>query len=277
LSAPSGEQPGYAERYPARLNTLRTRFASDETKVQAALPQLAPAADKLTTADPATLAALFEQADAEGKTGSYASASLEADTITRFMEEEKQPLHQKLAGSVSYAAKQKNCSEDLGGVAAGSMDRAVEKQLEERLQKSGEVHRFIEDHEEQLGKANLDAAEKQANVIAELSHLSHVRLELYRRELEASIDEASQVRSTLEETEQQNSQVLADASAPKNKRTLAEKRKASAVFARAALDSEVEQSKRALDEMEQRQKKLSVDYDKAFAALIDGLQARAKK
>jgi hypothetical protein len=277
LTAPSGEQPGYAERYPTHLNTLRTRFAAEEAKVQAALPQLAPAADKLTTADPATLAELFKTADAEGKSGAYANSSLEADTVARFMEEEKQPLHQKVAGGVSYAAKQKNCSEDLGGAAAGSMDRAVEKQLEERLQKNGEVHRFVEDHEELLGKPNLDAAEKQANAIAELSHLTHVRLELYRRELEASINEASSVRSTLDDTQKRSDEVLADTKASKTKRSLAEKRKASAFSARAALDAEVEQAKRALEEMEQREKNLVAQYQKAFDALIDGLEARAKK
>ena len=34
LTAASGEQPGYAEQYPTRLNTLRTRFLEDETRLQ---------------------------------------------------------------------------------------------------------------------------------------------------------------------------------------------------------------------------------------------------
>src|SRR3954464_12469064 len=80
LTAPSGEQPSYAEQYPARLNTLRTRFAADEAKVQAALPQLEPAAQKLGNADPATVKQLFELADAEGKSSAYADQALEAET-----------------------------------------------------------------------------------------------------------------------------------------------------------------------------------------------------
>jgi hypothetical protein len=63
LTAPSGEQPSYAEQYPTRLNTLRTRFAADEAKAQAALPQLQPAAQKLGSADPATVKQLYELAD----------------------------------------------------------------------------------------------------------------------------------------------------------------------------------------------------------------------
>ena len=281
LTAASGEQPSYAEQYPARLTTLRTRFAADEAQVQAALPQLEPASQKLGNADPTTVAQLFELADAEGKSSAYADQALEAETVSRFWDEEKQPLHQKIGGAVSYAGKQKECSkecgDDLGGVAAGASDHAVEKQLEERQQRQGELHRFVEDHEDELGKPNVDAAEKQANAIAQLSHLTHVRLELYRRELEGTLSAASDVRSTLERTEKESDAVLADAKASKGKKALAEKRKASAAAARAALDGEVEQGKAALAEMEQREKKLVDDYDKAFKALIDGLKQRAKK
>jgi hypothetical protein len=281
LTAPSGEQPGYAEQYPTLLTTLRTRFAADEAKVQAALPQLEPAAAKLDKSDPATVAQLFELADAEGKSGSYANQALESDTVSRFWSEEKQPLHQKIGGAVAYAGKQKECSkecsDDLGGVAAGASDRAVEKQLEERQQRLGEVHRFVEDHEEQLTKPNMEPAEKQANAIAQLSHITRVRLELYRRELEASLNEASDVRSTLERTQKESDEVLADPKASKSRKALAEKRKASAFAARASVDAEVEQGKRALEDMEQRERKLLADYEKAFDALIDGLEAKAKK
>ncbi len=281
LTAPSGEQPSYAEQYPTRLNTLRTRFAADEAKVQAALPQLEPAAEKLGNADPATVKQLFELADAEGKSSAYADQAEESGTVARFWDEEKQPLHQKIGGAVAYAGKQKECSkecgDDLGGVAAGAADRAVEKQLEERQQRLGEVHRFVEEHEDELGKPNLDAAEKQANAIAELSFITHVRLELYRRELEGSLSAASDVRSTLERSEKENNAVLSDTKASKSRRALAEKRKASAVAARAALDGEVDQAKAALKDMEQREKKVVADYDKAFDALTDSVEKRAKK
>jgi hypothetical protein len=281
LTTPSGEQPGYAEQYPALITTLRTRFASDEAKVQAALPELQPAADKLKDADPATLAELFKLADATGRSSAYANSALEAETITRFWEEEKQPLHQKIAGAVVYQAGQKQCAkecgEDLGGVAAGASDRAVEKQLEERAQRVGELHRFVEDHEEQLGKPNLENAEKQASAIALLSHIAHVRLELYRRELEASFAEADTVKSTLERIEKESDAVLADANASKNRKALAEKRKAAASAARTSLTAELDLAKGALEQMEQRQKKVADDYDKAFEALIDSLEQKAKK
>ncbi len=281
LTAPSGEQPGYAEQYPSRLTTLRTRFAEDEAKVKAALPQLEPASQKLGTADPATIQQLFELANETGKSGAYASQALEAETVTRFWDEEKQPLHQKIAGAVSYQSKQKQCSkecgDDLGGVAAGASDRAVEKQLEERQERVGEIHRFVEDHEEQLGKPNVDTAEKQANAIAQLSHITYVRLEMYRRELEASLNESSDVGSTLDRTQKEADAVLADEKASKNRKALAEKRKASAAAAKASLDAELQQAKQALADMEQREKQLVTEYEKSFGALTDALEQKAKK
>lgn len=281
LTAPSGDHPGYAEQYPTLLTTLRTRYQEDETKVHSALPELPKAGDKLGNADPATLVELFKLADETGKSGAYASSALEADTITRFWEEEKQPLHQKIAGAVAYAGKQKQCvkecSDDLGGVAAGASDRAVEKQLEERQQRLGEIHRFVEDHEDAIGKPNLETAEKEANAIAQLSHLAHVRLELYRRELESSLAEASDVKSTLERTIKESDAVLADESASKNRKALAEKRKAAAGDALVKHEAETDMSQRALEEMEQRQKKTASDYDQAFAALIEALEQKAKK
>jgi hypothetical protein len=281
LTAPSGEQPSYAEQYPANLSALRSRFAADEAKVQAALPQLEPAAQKLDKSDPATLKQLFELADSEGKSTAYADQSMQTETVARFWDEEKQPLHQKIGGAVAYAGKQKECSkecsDDLGGVAAGASDRAVEKQLEERQQRLGEIHRFVEDHEEELTKPNSDPAEKQANALAQLSHLVHVRLELYRRELEGNISVAGDVRSTLERIEKESDATLADAKASKGKKALAEKRKASAAAARAALDGEVQQAKQELASMEQREKKLAADYEKAFDALTDALEKKSAK
>jgi hypothetical protein len=281
LTAPSGEHPGYAEQYPTKLAGLRSRFDADEAKVKAALPQLEPAAQKLGNANPETVKQLFELANETGKSSAFADQALEAESVSRFWDEEKTPLHQKIAGAVSYAGKQKECSkecgDDLGGVAAGASDRAVEKQLEERQQRVGELHRFVEDHEDELGKPNTDAAEKQALAIAQLSHITYVRLELYRRELEGTLSEASAVGSTLERSEKEANAVLAEPKASKSKKALAEKRKQAATSARQALDAEVQQAKEQLKNLEQREKQLVADYEKAFDALIDSLEQKAKK
>ena len=275
VAAPSGESAGYAERYPNRLTEVRTRFAEEETRVRSTLPELKAYPDALKNPDYGQVKEVVTSADRTGRSSAYSEASLEAEAVERFFDEEKEPLRQKVAGGVSYAAKQKECSEDLGGAAVASMERGVDKQLEERLRGRSEADRYIEDHEEELGKPNLETLRKQADAIARTSHLAHVRLELYRRELDGLLTDASSVRSTLDRTLKESDASIADAANSKSKKTLAERRRAAAAEARGKLDSEVEQGRTALAEMERRISAVQKDYDVALDALVDDLDARA--
>jgi hypothetical protein len=58
---------------------------------------------------------------------------------------------------------------------------------------------------------------------------------------------------------------------------VAQRRLTSAQTARAALDAEVDQGKRSLEEMEQRIAKLQKEYQAALDALTDDLKQRAVK
>jgi len=277
VASPSGEQAGYAERYPARLEHVRARFASDEAKARGGLSEFKGFPDALRNPNFEKTREVVIRADAAGKSSAYTEASLEAETVTRFFDEEKDGLRQKVGGAVAYAAGQKNCSEDLGGAAVGAMERGVDKQLEERLRSYNEAHRYIEDHQDELGKANVDTLEKQSDKISRASNLAHVRLELYRREIEALLADAGSVRSTLDRTTQESDAVLADASASKGKKAVAQRRRTAAQTARAALDSEVDQGKRSVEEMQQRIATLQKEYQAALDALTDDLSKRAEK
>jgi hypothetical protein len=276
VASPSGEQAGYAERYPERLGGARAHFADDESKARTALGEFKGFPDALHNTDYERVRDVVKQADAAGRSSAYTEAALESELVTRFFDEEKDGLRQKVGGAVTYAAKEKQCSEELGGVAVGAMERGVDKQQEERLRAHSEAHRTIEDHQEELGKPNVDALEKQADKIARTSNTTYVRLELYRREIEALLADASSVRSTLERTIKENDATLADAGASKTKKALAQKHKASAQAARDKLDSEVEQGKRAVEEMQQRETALQKDYTAALDALVQDLDQRAK-
>jgi chromosome segregation ATPase len=275
VAAPSGEFSGYAERYPARLTDVRTRFAEDETAAKTAFTEWKAYPDALKNPSYEHVEQVVERADQTGRSSAYSEASLEGEAVQRFFRDEKDPLRQKVAGGVSYAAKQKECSEDLGGAAVVAMERGVEKQLEERLQSYSEAHRYIEDHAEELGKANVDTLEKQADAIARTSHVVHVRLELYRRELEGLLADASSVRSTLDKSVRENDEVIANAGSSKQKKAAAERRKGAAQEARARLDADVEQAQQALTDMEQRIGAVQREYDTALDALLDDLKQRA--
>ncbi len=277
VAAPSGEQAGFAERYPARLNGTRQHFASDETQTRTALAEFKGYPDALKIPNFAEVGNVVARADSSGRSSAYSEASLESETVSRFFEEEKDGLRQKVGGAVSYASTQKKCPEDLGGAAVGAMERGVDKQLEERLRAHSEAHRYIEDHQEELGKANVETLDKQADKIAHASNVAYVRLELYRREVEALLSDASSVRSTLDRTIQESDATLNDAAAPKIKKATAQRHKAAAQAARTALDAEVEQDQRGLEEMRQRITALQNDYKTALDALLSDIKVRAEK
>ncbi len=274
--APSGEQAGFAERYPTRLNGVRTHFASDENQARATLGEFKGYPDALKNPDWNAVHTVVEQADSTGKSGAYTESALEGETVARFFDEEKDGLRQKVGGSVSYVSTQKKCEEDLGGTAVAAMERGVDKQLEERLRAHSEAHRYIEDHEDELGKPNIETLKKQADRIAHTSNIANVRLELYRREVEALLNEASDVRSTLDRTIQESDATLANASASKSKKAAAQKHKDAAQKARASLDAEVEQDRRGLEEMQQRITTLQNDYRAALDALLADIKTRAE-
>ena len=279
-AAPSGDQPGYAVRYPTKLEALRLRFSEKESSARGALPPIRRIPDSFKNPSWATVKEVVERADREGRSAAYADAALESETVERFMDEERNPLRQKVAGGVKYAAQQKEpeclCGEDLGGAAAGSMERSIEKQLEERLRERSEAWRYIEDHEEEIGKANVDPLVKHAAKIAYTSYVVHVRLELQRRELGRLLDDASAVQSTLDREIKENDALLAQPDLTKNQKAGAERRKTAATQARARIENDVAEAKKAFESAEASITNLKKEYETAFDALVADLDARAQ-
>lgn len=276
VTAPSGDQASYAEAYPTKLEAVRAGFAEDETAARKTFPQLKELPGSLKNTDYEHVVTVVERADKEGRSGTYAETAREAETIQRFLTEEKEPLRQKVAGGVNYAAKQKNCDEELGSSAVFAMERGIDKQLEERLHARSDAHRYIEEHQEELGKGNVEALEKHADEIARTSYLVNVRLELHRRELEAMLSEAGSAESTLDRVIRENDAVLADDKATKSRKAVAQRRKDAAEAAKARIDADVEAAQRALDEMQGRITNAQREYQAALDALIEDLEQRAK-
>lgn len=277
VTAASGEQAGYAERYPSRLGDVRAAFADNESHARTDFAEFKSYPDALRNPKWENVKETVDKADEAGKSSAYTEAALESESVERFFREEKDGLRQKVGGAVSYVSGQKECKEDLGGVAVGAMERGVDKQMEERLRSFNDADRYIEDHQDEIGKPNVETLQKQADKIAHVSNVAYVRLELYRREIEALLADSGTVRSTLEREVKDSDAVLADAGASKNKKALAQRRKSAAEASLTKLDSEVEQGKRSIEEMQQRIAALQKDYQQALDALREDIEHRAEK
>lgn len=276
LFASSADQASYAERYPTTLAALRTRYAEDEKLAREKIGKFSGYADELGNTDYEHVAEMAKRADAAGKSGDFVKGMEEANAVQRFYDEEKTALQQKVGGSVNYAAKEKHCDADLYGSAAAALDKAIEKQLEERLRQHNEAHRYIEDHQDALGKANLEKLQKQADDIALASYIANVRLKQHKLELEAMIEEGSAVQRTLERTVEEANAVLQDPNASKTAKDLAKKRADTASEAKTVTEVELQQAEAAVKEIEPRISQMEADYKKAFDDMIGSFEFKAK-
>ena len=219
---------------------------------------------------------VVQKADEAGKGADYAAGMGQTQAVRTFYTEERDTLRQKVGGSAEHAAKEKSCEVELYGPIGGALDRSIDQGLEERLHERSAAHRAIEDYEDAIGKPNLEKLEKQADSVAHASYLVHVHLPQTKREIDARLGDASGVKSTLERTQEEAKVVLDDARASKTAKERAQTRADAACTAQASLESEIEQARKLGEELEQRTKAAQEQYDKAYGALVEELEKRAK-
>jgi hypothetical protein len=275
--ASSSNESSYAEHYPASLATLRTEYGSDESHAIEIFSGFSNYPGALSAPDGEQVLGVVTRADAAGKSGSYAQQMDEQQNVSRFFSEEKDTLNQKVGGAAQYAAKQKECTVDVASPAEGALDRGIDKALEDRLRDHDEAHRYIEDHQDALGKPNLEKLEKQADDIALASYLVHVRVKQIKFELSRLVDEASDVKKTLAQSEADAQAVIASPTPSKSAKATAQTRSTAAKSASASIDSEVDQANRTLTDMDTRSDKLAKDYSASLDALEKSLKALPKK
>ena len=276
LYASSAGDGSYAERYPAMLASLRNGHFEAEKEAYTLAGEFSKYPDELKEPSWTHVEDVVRKADAAGAGADFAAGMGETQTVRTFYTEEKDVLRQKVGGSAEHAAKEKNCDVELYGPIGGALDRSVEQQLEDRRRGRSAAHRAIEDHEDALGKPNVEKLEKQADSIALASYLVQVRIPQTKREIDQRIADASDVKATLERTQEESKAVLDNPNASKNAKDLAQKRADAARTAHASLDSEVEQAKKLGEELEQRAKATREQYEKARDALLQAIQERAK-
>ncbi len=275
--ASSANESSYAEHYPASLLALRTEYAADEAHARETFAAFTNYPGALSAPDGQQVLAVVTRADAAGKSGSYAAGMSEQSSVTAFLNDEKETLNQKVGGAAAYAAKQKDCTADVASPAVGALDHALDKAQEDRLRGHNEAERYIEDHQDALGKANLEKLQKQADDIALASYLVHVRVKELKLELARLVDESSAVKKTLAQSDADAQAVLTSSTASKGAKATAQTRSTAAKTATASIDSETDQAKQALTDMDARSDKLEKDYSAALDSLEKALNNLPKK
>lgn len=278
LTTPESDETGYAAEYPERLRELRTRFVADEERARKSLEGLRALPRSVPASNADELEQVVQKADAAGRSQRYVDEALRQEEVDALMSENRSAIRRRIAGSVAFAAKEKECLKEdvdaLAGTAASATDRAVDRQLEERLRARNPAHQYLRARTEELGEQRVNSLERQADTLSRASFVANVRLALYRFELEDLLDREKAVRTTLERDEADARAALGSTNLSKTTRLALEEQVARDEAARLALPTEVAASKNAEQDMEARAEALQQDYRGLVAELLAELQRR---
>ena len=268
-SVPSAaDQTSYAVRYPRELDRLSKDLQQNEQDARAVMTTWESVPNDLGTVKDMDLRALFEKANRAGKSSGYASERKSYDAVRTFHHDEQGEIGKKVAGYVDFAAKGKcRDSDGLGGAAAAGVKDGIDKSLERRLRDANEATAFLEDDKGTLDKATLDKLAKRLDDAAYASYLVHVAIVETKTSLSERNNEASRVRTTLDDAIKEHKARSEDGSRPEPARKASAKRVDELTEARKSLDPLVERARIGLAEADARLVQLTKDYDAKLADL----------
>jgi hypothetical protein len=273
--ASSANQGTYALGFGDSMTGVRTEIATVEAQLQTAKGEFAKYPDQLTKPNWQDVTSLYSAADEDGKSSGYGAEVERSEVVARFYVDEKDELNKKVAGAAQYAVKQKECDVEVYGPTSYALGKAFEERLRERLRDRSEAHRYLDEHETQLGKKNRPKLEDQIDAIARASYLANVSMPRLRDHLKDGVSETSTVSKTLDRLADEAHRQANDPNLPAAERSKAAAREQSALNSKKKLEPEVAESKRLSDEMEQRASDAKKSYDDAFDELEKAVDRKA--
>jgi hypothetical protein len=281
LTTPESDQIAYASAYPEQLRTIRTRFVEDEEAARKSFDGLRSLPASVPASDADELEQLVRRADAAGRSQPYVDEALRQEEIDELMHENRSAIRRRVAGSVAFVAKEKECLKEdvdsLAGTAASATDRAVDRQLEERLRARNPAQRYLRAHVDDFGEQRASALERPIDTLTRASFVSNVRLALHRNELDAALDQEKAVATTLERDEAEARAALEAKTLTKSHRLAIEEQVARDEAARLALPAEVSASKSAEKDLEARAEQLQKDYQALLEQILAELAKRQQE
>ncbi|WP_394846038.1 hypothetical protein LZC95_01070 [Pendulispora brunnea] len=273
--ASSATQATYAEVYPGELQAIGSGFSQSEGEIQRIAGEMPRYPDDFKKApDWNVVQSIYERADEAGKSYAYAERHREVEGARTFFEAEQSDIAKKVSWSCQYAAKQKNCDVELGGVAAHALKEGVDTQLEKRLRSANEAHLIIERYREALGKDNVSTLEKQADDISYASYLVHIELVERKLRLDRMIEDAAQVQSTADAFIESERNFQKEPGRTDAEKKASEARVADMVRSKTSLESSKKQASDLQKRTEDRIKAAKKTYADAVTALKEKVRTK---
>ncbi len=273
--ASSSSQANYAAEYPATLQSVSNDYVNAEGAVRKSTTDFPKYPEQLKDPPWPVVQAIVTRADEAGRSSSYVQGRHDAETARDFFTQDNGEITRKVAGSAQYVVKKKDCDVDVSGAVASSLKDAVDKQQEKRLRAHNDAHVIIERYRESLGKGNAAALEKQADDISETSYTSYVRTIELKAQATRLLDEASQVRKTLDQGVADERTFQTEPGRSAGDKKASNDRIAKMEDGKVRIDSAVPQLQALIKEIDQRNDAIKKEYEAAFDALKKAIAGKS--
>jgi hypothetical protein len=275
--ASSATQSSYAVSFPGELEATSQRLAATQTVARAAMRDFATFPDKLKTKDAAYVERLYELANAEGRSESYAQGFADALVVDAFFTREKQPLSGRVSAANEQAVEKAGGSKvELYGPTSYSLERGVAQSLEDELKERSDAQNNIEQNKRKLGPHDAATLSTQVQQISMASHAVFVGLPIQKGRAERLLSQVSDVENTLQARSEELQKVDTKGLNYEEKRWLSEEI-ASVNKARTQLAQTKQTAEQTLKQVEDQSATLQKDYDKAFEALLEAVRTKLQK
>jgi hypothetical protein len=273
--ASSATEPGYAQDYPEAMAQISKDFGRDDDDAKTLSGKFSTYPNELKAPDWAVTGDIYTAADQAGKSRAYVERTRETQGAAAFYAQEKEDIVKKVGGAATYASKQKGCEADLTGTVSHSLDEIMGKKIEERMREKNEAHQILDRNRTILGKDNVAALQKQADDISRASYLVNIAMVEEKVRLEAMIEEAEQIKKTLDD-------YIAKERAFQGKAKDEDKKDSDARIERARkaqgqVDASIGQGNELVKQMNERIQEAQKRHNESVGALKSDVQGRAKQ
>jgi hypothetical protein len=197
--ASSASQPGYAQDYPVAVEQIVKDFGRDDDDARTLASGFSGYGKVLKAPDWKLVGDIHRSANDAGRSRDYVDRYEEVEGASAFFAAEQDEIVKKVGGSATYVCKQKGADTDLTGTVSHSLSEVVTKQIEKRLRERNAAHVTIDRHRHELSQEDAAALETQADQISRSSYLVHIAMVEEKVRLRALLEEAEQVKKTLDD------------------------------------------------------------------------------
>ena len=154
---------------------------------------------------------------------------------------------------------------------------SASKLIEKRYQELNEAHRFVDMYSDTLGKKNLKDLGLQADTITEASFIVYIALIDLRHQIQARMEEADDVKNTLDNEIEGLQLVASDPDGTKEAKAAANKRIAELLKIKAPIDAHIEKAQALGEQFEQKLETIQNAYQEAFDKLIASVEQKERE